>query len=107
MEFSVRVAPTLRSLALTIGLCALAACASSGGANMSTVAPNPDPRVGLRAGLMNPAEAPWNLRVVSKTAPPQQFAGITNSDLALPEQYAIHGNYNGFQAWAISNPAKP
>src|SRR5438876_883649 len=88
MEFSVRVAPTLRSLALTIGLCSLAACASSGGANLSTVAPNPDPRVGLRAGLMNAAEAAWNLRVVSKTPPPEQFAGITNSDIAHPKYIA-------------------
>ncbi len=107
MEFSVRVAPTCRSLALTIGLCSLAACASSGGANMSTVAPNPDPRVGLRAGLMNAGEASWNLRVVSKTPPPAQFAFITNSDLAFTGQYAIQGNYNGFQVWDISNPAKP
>ena len=107
MEFSVRVAPTPRSLALTIGLCSLTACASSGGANLSTVAPNPDPRVGLRAGLMNAAEAAWNLRVVSKTPPPEQFAGITNSDLAFTGQYAIQGNYNGFQVWDISNPAKP
>jgi len=96
-----------RSLAVTIGLCSLAACASSGGANMSTVAPNPDPRVGLRAGLMNAAEASWNLRVVSKTPPPEQFAGITNSDLAFTGNYAIQGNYNGFQVWDISNPAKP
>ena len=107
MEFSVRVAPTLRSLALTIGLCSLAACASSGGANMSTVAPNPDPRVGLRAGLMNAAEASWNLRVVSKTPPPAQFAFITNSDLSFTGQYAIQGNYNGFQVWDISNLANP
>ena len=107
MEFSVRIAPALRSLALTIGLGSLAACASSGGANLSTVAPNPDPRVGLRAGLMNAAEAAWNLRVVSKTPPPEQFAGITNSDLAFTGQYAIQGNYNGFQVWDISNPAKP
>lgn len=41
----------------TLGLFALAACASSGGANLSTVAPNPDPRVGLRPGLMNAEEA--------------------------------------------------
>jgi len=74
---------------------------------MSTVAPNPDPRVGLRAGLMNAAEASWNLRVVSKTPPPAQFAGITNSDLAFTGNYAIQGNYNGFQVWDISNPAKP
>ncbi len=107
MEFSVRVSPTLRSLALTVGLCSLAACASSGGANMSTVAPNPDPRVGLRAGFTNAGEASWNLRVVSKTPPPAQFAGVTNSDLAFTGNYVIQGNYNGFQVWDISHPAKP
>jgi len=74
---------------------------------MSTVAPNPDPRVGLRAGLMNAAEASWNLRVLSKMPPSAQFAGITNSDLAFTGNYAIQGNYNGFQVWDISNPAKP
>src|SRR5256714_13873620 len=107
MTFAVSRASALRSLVVAIGLCSLGACASSGGANMSTVAPNPDPRVGLRAGLMNAAEAAWNLRVVSKTPPPEQFAGITNSDLAFTGQYAIQGNYNGFQVWDISNPAKP
>ena len=101
------ISRNVRSLARTIGLCALAACASSGGANMSTVAPNPDPRVGLRAGLMNAAEATWNLHVLSKTPPPEKFGGITNSDLAFIGPYAIQGNYNGFQVWDISNPAKP
>src|SRR5713101_3120724 len=96
-----------RSLAVTIGLCSLAACASSGGANMSTVAPNPDPRVGLRAGLMDAAEASWNLRVVSKTPPSEKFLGVTNSDLAFSGTYAIQGNYNGFQVWDISNPTRP
>ena len=96
-----------RSLGLTIGVWSLAACASSGGANMSTVAPNPDPRVGLKPGLFNAGEATWNLRVVSETPPPEKFAGITNSDLAFTGKYVIQGNYNGFQVWDISNPAKP
>src|SRR5438132_4983309 len=107
MEFSVRVAPTLRSLALTIGLCSLAACASSGGANLSTVAPRPDPRVGLRAGLMNAAEATWNMRVLSKTPPSPKFLGATNSDLAFTANYAIQGSYSGYQVWDISNPSQP
>ncbi len=91
----------------TLGLCALAACASSGGVNLSTVAPTPDPRVGLRAGLMNAQEASWNMRVVSKTPPPGKFLGVTNSDLAFTGPYAIQGNYNGFQVWDISSPARP
>ncbi len=70
-------------------------------------APSPDPRVGLRAGLMNAAEAKWNMRVVSETPPPAGFLGVTNSDLAFTGNYAIQGNYNGFQVWDISNPAHP
>src|SRR6059036_815933 len=74
---------------------------------MSTTAPSPDRRVGLRAGQWNAAEATWNLRVVSETPPPEKFAGVTNSDLAFTGQYVIQGNYNGFQVWDISNSAKP
>ncbi len=74
---------------------------------MSTAAPSPDPRVGLRAGEMDAAEAVWNLRVLSKTPPPEQFRGVTNSDLAFSGHYAIQGNYNGWQVWDISNPRRP
>ena len=66
-----------------------------------------DPRVGLRAGLMDAEEAVWNLRVLSKTPPPPDFIGVTNSDLAFTGRYAIQGNYNGFQVWDISNPRQP
>src|SRR2546427_7364066 len=58
---------------------------------------NPDPRVGLRAGLMNAGEAAWNLRVLSQTPPSEKFAGVTNSDLAFTGHYVIQGNYNGYQ----------
>ncbi|PYP73097.1 MAG: hypothetical protein DMD41_07350 [Gemmatimonadetes bacterium] len=74
---------------------------------MSTTAPSPDRRVGLRAGQWNAAEASWNLRVVSKTRPSEKFAGVTNSDLSFSGNYAIQGNYNGYQVWDISNPKKP
>src|SRR5438552_18410799 len=115
MEFSVRIAPALRSLALTIGLGSLAACASSGGANLSTVAPKPDPRVGLRAGLMNAAEAAWNLRLVAAAPKPAQFMndsdpgdfGFLNSDLTFTGHYVIQGNFHGLQVWDIAKPAKP
>jgi hypothetical protein len=106
MAFAGRIAPLSR-LARTLGLVSLAACASSGGVNMSTVAPTPDPRVGLRGGLMNAGEASWNLRVVSKTPPSEKFAGVTNSDLAFTGHYVIQGNYNGFQVWDVTNPARP
>ncbi|MEO7996330.1 MAG: hypothetical protein ABI852_02735 [Gemmatimonadaceae bacterium] len=67
----------------------------------------PDPRVGLRAGMMDAAEASSNMRVMSKTQPSEKFMGATNSDLAFTGKYAIQGSYNGFQVWDISNPSKP
>ncbi len=66
-----------------------------------------DPRVGLGAGLFDAQEAKWNLRVLSETPPAKDFVGVTNSDLAFTGKYAIQGNYNGYQVWDISNPAKP
>jgi hypothetical protein len=84
-------------------------------ADLSTTAPSPDPRVGLRAGWMNPAEAIWNLRIVSKTPPSEKFFNattpgdrrLTNSDLSFTGKFAIQGNYSGWQVWDISNPSKP
>ncbi|HEY3279011.1 MAG TPA: hypothetical protein VGJ83_00740 [Gemmatimonadales bacterium] len=89
-----------------IGVLAFAACATSK-LDMSTTAPSPDRRVGLRAGEKNAAQALWNLKVVSQTPPPEKFAGVTNSDLSFSGNYAIQGNYNGYQVWDIANPAKP
>ena len=80
---------------------------SPAAANISPVAPNPDPRVGLHAGLYDAGEAAWNLKVVSQTRPSKDFEGQTNSDLAFTGKYAIQGNYHGWQIWDISNPAKP
>ena len=103
-------------LSLALALAATAGCATTtssstaGGApssDMSMAAPSPDPRIGLHAGLMDAGEAIWNLRVLSKNAPPPSFKGITNSDLAFLGNYAIQGNYNGYQVWDISNPNSP
>ncbi|MEZ4416187.1 MAG: hypothetical protein R3E10_10620 [Gemmatimonadota bacterium] len=69
--------------------------------------PSPDPRVGLSPGLFDAGEAIWNLEKTSATPPPEQFVGVTNSDLAFKGQYAIQGNYNGVQIWDISNPRAP
>src|SRR3954464_11073666 len=108
---------TFASLTLALGVASMVACSHStstaGNGNpspansKSTTPPNPDPRVGLRAGKMDAGEAVWNLRVVSKTPPSEQFMDVTNSDLAFNGHYAIQGNYNGWQIWDISNPAKP
>jgi hypothetical protein len=108
--------PVRRLLRLVslVGLGSLAACASSssstaGSQRVSTVAPAPDrdPRVGLRAGLLDAGEASWNLAVVSKNPQPEQFKGFTNSDLAFTGNYVIQGNYNGYQVWDVTNPAAP
>ena len=106
----------LSSLVLALGVASLAGCARSTssadnpspnpGAS-STRPPSPDPRIGLKPGLMDAGEAIWNLRVVSQTPPAEQFQGVTNSDLAFIGPYAIQGNYNGWQVWDISNPRKP
>lgn len=120
----------LLSAALAVGTMAAAACAtmpstsSSGDSpapNMSTSAPNPDPRVGLRPGTMvryakdttkkilgePAAEASWNMRLVSNTPPAEPFISVTHSDLAFKGPYAIQGNYDGYQVWDITNPRKP
>ena len=73
---------------------------------MSARAPSPDPRVGLKAGLTDAGQAWWNMRLVSNTPKPDKF-DATNSDLAFIGNYVIQGNYNGYQVWDISNPARP
>jgi hypothetical protein len=69
--------------------------------------PRPDPRVGLKAGRYDAAEAVWNMRVLSKTPPTEKFARSSNSDLAFTGNYVIQGNYNGWQIWDIGNPSRP
>jgi hypothetical protein len=74
---------------------------------VSAVTPSPDPRVGLRAGRWDAAQAAWNMRMVSTTPPTGKALGATHSDLAFTGNYAIMGNYNGFEIYDITNPAKP
>ncbi|MDH3457122.1 MAG: hypothetical protein OER90_09795, partial [Gemmatimonadota bacterium] len=105
-------------LPLATGLLGLSGCSSTATVGSRTAAPavkpapavtapSPDPRIGLRPGLFDAEEAVWNLRVVSQTLPPEDFVGVTNSDLAFTGNYAIQGNYNGIQVWDISNPTQP
>ena len=102
---------------LAVALLGMAGCASgsaSPGTASATLArtaaetaPSPDPRIGLEAGLFDAEEAIWNMRLLSATPPPQDFVGITNSDLAFKGDYAIQGNYNGIQIWNIEDPRQP
>ena len=106
MESRATIRRPVCSLALAVGVFSLA-CSSSGGGRLATLTPGRDPRVGLRAGLMDAAQAAWNLRLVSNTPPSEKFAGVTNSDLSFSGNYVIQGNYNGFEVWDISSPARP
>jgi hypothetical protein len=94
------------SLSIAAGFLSLAACSSTPKVSQSAT-PAVDPRIGLKAGQNDAGKAAWNLKVVSETKPAEKFVGSTNSDLAFIGNYAIQGNYNGFQVWDISNPSKP
>ncbi|HKP75709.1 MAG TPA: hypothetical protein VJT67_09215 [Longimicrobiaceae bacterium] len=94
-SFRARSTATLAALAL-----AATAAQAQGG-------PQPDPRVGLSPGRYNAGVASWNMRLLSTTPSPDRFSESTNSDLAFLRNYAIQGNYNGYQVWDISNPAHP
>jgi hypothetical protein len=115
-------AAPLISFSAAIGLVAAAACARSSSSasramapapDMSTSAPSPDPRIGLRGGWFDAAEASWNLRLVSNTPPSDAFinrstpgaGNLVNSDLAFKGKYVIQGNYSGYQIWDVSNPS--
>jgi len=106
-----------RALAFGLGALAVAGCSrttSSLASNsvapvshMATAAPNPDPRVGLKAGLTSAGEAAWNMKLLSNTPEEGQFEHGVNSDLAFTGHYAIQGNFDGFKIWDLTNPAAP
>jgi hypothetical protein len=74
---------------------------------MSTAAPTPDPRVGLKAGKYDAGTAIWNMRLVSQTKTSEKFAKAWNSDLSFSGPYVIQGSFSGYQIWDITNPGQP
>ncbi|HXT68407.1 MAG TPA: hypothetical protein VN700_01520 [Vicinamibacterales bacterium] len=74
---------------------------------VSGTKPSPDPRIGLKAGYWDAGEALWNMKRLSTTTPNERNLATTRSDLAFTGKYAIQGNYNGFEIYDISNPARP
>jgi hypothetical protein len=84
-----------------------ATSAAQNTSNLSPTPPTPDPRVGLRGGAYNAAEAAWNLKVLSETKPSEKFVNGINSDLAFTGNYVIQGSFSGYQVWDISNPRQP
>ena len=104
-------------LLLAFALFGVACATSKTQTNYTATAtpPKPDPRIGLRAGWMNAAEAFWNMRLVSTTAPSDSFINkatpgdfnFINSDMSFKGTYVIQGNFSGIQVWDISNPKRP
>ena len=84
-----------------------AACSSSPSASTSST-PVPDPRVGLRAGKTDAAQAIGNLRMLSNApSPAGGFDASMNSDLAFIGNYAVQGNFQGPVIWDMTDPARP
>jgi len=100
------------ALALSAMLVPARARAQGPNPNVSPLAPSPDPRVGLKAGWFDAAQARWNMQLVSTTQPSDSFIdrahpgnfGFSNSDLAFTGHYVIQGNFSGYQVWDISDP---
>src|SRR4051812_17389502 len=112
------LAESLLPAALVAVVFAAAACATSTGGSarstapsasvsFSVIPPTPDPRIGLKPGAFDAAEAVWNLRVLSQTRPSEKFLGGINSDLAFLGNNVFQGSFNGYQVWDISNPQAP
>ncbi|HMC56570.1 MAG TPA: hypothetical protein VKH19_15445 [Gemmatimonadaceae bacterium] len=94
--------------ARALGACLLAtALACAGTTTSSSPSPSSDPRVGLRAGKTDAAEAVFGTRQQSNVPPPAGFTESMNSDLAFLGNYAIQGNFAGPQIWDVSDRNNP
>ena len=79
----------------------------------AATAQDADPRIGLEPGYLDAEEAARNIELLAnrpRSGPfdsePGNF-GFINSDLAFTGDYAIAGNFNGFQVYDVSDPADP
>src|SRR5262245_19961813 len=96
----------IRAATLTLGLVLAPAL------DAQTYPTGPDPRNGLKAGLLDAGSALKVMKLVSFTPKAAEFdtlRGLTfvNSDLTFRGNYVYQGNFAGFSIWDISNPANP
>ena len=97
---------------VALGVLALALMPAAASAQTHTT---DDPRVGLAFGLTNPGVAADGVALTAHVNKAPGFfdpaaAGsiaFANSDLAIKGTTAFVGNFNGWQAYNISNPAAP
>ena len=86
----------------------LAAACTSTPSPSTQASAAPDPRVGLKAGKTDAAQALGNLKSLSSVAtPPGGFEQTMNSDLAFTGNYAVQGNFHGPVIWDMTDPARP
>ncbi|MBD0322809.1 MAG: hypothetical protein ICV72_05395, partial [Aldersonia sp.] len=97
-----------RGVAATAAALLLVGLLSTGAA-----AQDSDPRIGLDPGYLDAEQAARNIELLAnhpRSGPfdsaPGNF-GFINSDLAFTGDYAIAGNFNGFQVYDVSDPADP
>jgi len=99
---------TKRSIAARIvAPCLLATAFACATTPSSAPTPMRDPRVGLKAGVTNAAEALGSVKMQSATPSPKGYETSMNADLAFLGTYAIQGNFNGPIIWDVSDRANP
>ena len=100
------------SLSLAAGLMATAAAAVTAGAQADA---KTDPRIGLKAGWKDAAEAARGMALIGHGQKPEGFYnpdnlgdfGYLDSDLAFSGHYVFQGNFHGMQVWDVSDPTHP
>ena len=101
----------IASVAMIVMAAATSASAQMNGASTSSA----DPRVGLKGGFTDAAEASRNMTLVGHGAKPEGWYDpkdhgnfdFANSDLAFSGNYVFQGGWHGFQVWDISKPSAP
>jgi hypothetical protein len=84
-------------------------------ASAQLAAQQPDPRVGLKAGLFDAGTAAANMELIANVKRPEGFVNpaqlgdifYANSDMAFTGNTMFLGSFRGIQVFDISNPASP